>query len=255
MRLTVGPLPPAVYWRRRAVVLGGLLLIVIVTYSACSGSGSGSGRKTAASPSATPPATGSPAADPTLLTPQTGDPAGGDGSEGDGSAGDGSQGEGSQGEGSQGDGGSGDGPSNPAPAPQAPAGGPCTDEEMSIRPVPAKTIVSQRTPIDIRLLIENSSGRSCSRDVGADLQELRIVKGAQTIWSSDQCGPARGSDVRTFGPGDDREYMVTWNGKESTKCSGGVPAGPAPAAGQYQLLGRLGSKHSAPVVLTIRAAA
>jgi hypothetical protein len=243
MRLTVGPLPPAVYWRRRAVVLGGLLVVVIVFYAACSGSGSGAGRKTAASPSAPPPTTGSPAADPTetLLTPQTGEPGGGDGS--------------AEGDGSEGDAGADDGPTNPAPAPQAPAGGPCTDEEMAIRPVPAKTTVSQRTPIDIRLLIENAADRSCSRDVGADLQELRIVKGAETIWSSDQCGPARGSDVRRFNPGDDREYMVTWNGRASTKCSGGVPAGPAPAAGQYQLLARLGTKHSAPVVLTIRAAA
>jgi hypothetical protein len=126
---------------------------------------------------------------------------------------------------------------------------------MAIRPVPAKTEVSQRTPIDIRLLIENASDRVCSRDVGADLQELRIVQGAQTIWSSDHCGPARGSDVRVFSPGDDREYMVTWNGRSSTKCSGGVPAGAAPAPGQYQLLARLGTKHSSPVALTLRQAA
>ena len=34
MRLTVGPLPPAVYWRRRAVVLGaGLLFLIVLLYS------------------------------------------------------------------------------------------------------------------------------------------------------------------------------------------------------------------------------
>ena len=37
MRLTVGPLPPAVYWRRRAVVLGaGLLFLIVLLYS-CTG--------------------------------------------------------------------------------------------------------------------------------------------------------------------------------------------------------------------------
>src|SRR5215218_4491135 len=37
MRSTVGPLPSAVYWRRRAVVLGALLLGVIVLFVSCSG--------------------------------------------------------------------------------------------------------------------------------------------------------------------------------------------------------------------------
>jgi hypothetical protein len=250
MRLTVGPLPPAVYWRRRAVVLGALLLIVLVFYAACSGSGSGADRDKAASPSAKPPASGGPSPNPTdtLLTPQTPDPTAGDEGSGDGADGGADGADGTQ-IGADDEG-------NPVPAPQAPAGAsPCADEEMAIRPVPAKTEVSQRTPVDIRLLIENTSDRACSRDVGADLQELRIVQGAQTIWSSDHCGPARGSDVRVFSPGDDREYMVTWNGRSSTKCSGGVPAGAAPAPGQYQLLARLGTKHSSPVVLTLRQAA
>jgi hypothetical protein len=227
MRLTVGPLPPAVYWRRRAVVLGALILVVIAIYTSCSGSGSAERKRTAAGQSPTPAASGvEPEPSETLLTPETGAPAA---------------------------------PEDPspeltdeAPPPQAPAAeGPCTDEEITISPVPAKTAITRKTPVDIRLKIQNSGSRSCSRDVGADLQELRIVKGAETIWSSDHCGPSRGSDVRPFGPGGTREYMVTWNGKSSTRCSGGVPAGVVPAAGQYQLLARLGTKHSTPVVLTL----
>src|SRR6266576_1376401 len=42
MNLTVGPLPPAVYWRRRALVAGGLLLLVLLVAYSCGGS-SGSG--------------------------------------------------------------------------------------------------------------------------------------------------------------------------------------------------------------------
>ena len=38
MRLTVGSLPASVYWRRRALVLGVLLLAVIVLWTSCSGS-------------------------------------------------------------------------------------------------------------------------------------------------------------------------------------------------------------------------
>ena len=35
MRLTVGPLPPAVYWRRRSLVLGVALLVVFLIVQAC----------------------------------------------------------------------------------------------------------------------------------------------------------------------------------------------------------------------------
>lgn len=237
MRLTVGPLPPAVYWRRRAVVLGGLLLIVVVLYASCSGSGSGAKQNNAAAkPSATPSASGSAEPEPTvsLLPERTVEPGGGDGGV-DASADPAAT-----------------GATGAAPPPQAPANnGPCTDEEMDIRPVPAKTSVSRGTPMDIRLIVKNAGDRSCARDVGADLQELRIVKGAETVWSSDICGPSRGSDVRTISPGAELVYEVTWNGKSSAECTRGVPSGGVPDPGQYQLLARLGTKHSTPVVLTL----
>ena len=37
MRLTVGPLPPAVYWRRRAIVLGVAVVLVFLIVQSCSG--------------------------------------------------------------------------------------------------------------------------------------------------------------------------------------------------------------------------
>ena len=44
MNLTVGPLPPAVYWRRRALVAGVLVLLILVVAYSCGGS-SGSGAR------------------------------------------------------------------------------------------------------------------------------------------------------------------------------------------------------------------
>ena len=38
MNLTVGPHPPAVYWRRRALVAGGLLLLILLVVWSCGGS-------------------------------------------------------------------------------------------------------------------------------------------------------------------------------------------------------------------------
>jgi hypothetical protein len=221
MRLTVGPLPPAVYWRRRALVLGALLLVVIVLSYSCGGSGeSGASPHTdnatsaATSPSTAttpPPANGEPtSAAPTGATPVASATA------------------------------------------AAAATGPCTDAEMSVTPIPAKTTAVAGSSISIRLKIKNVSNRTCRRDVGADLQELRIVKGgtAEKVWSSDDCASARGNDVQSFPPGFVREYLVTWNGKASTSCTAGMPNGEV-APGEYQLFGRLGTKLSNPVRLTL----
>lgn len=134
-----------------------------------------------------------------------------------------------------------------------PADGSCTDAEVSVTPIPAGPSARRGVPIEIRLKIKNVSARTCSRDVGADLQELYIESGAQKLWSSDTCSNAKGSDVREFPPNGEREYNVTWNGRQSNKCSAGLAAGTAPPAGQYQVRGRLGAKVSAPVVLTLTA--
>jgi hypothetical protein len=133
----------------------------------------------------------------------------------------------------------------------APAGAACADNEMSVIPAPASTTVRRGTPVAIRLTIKNISARTCSRDVGADPQEIYIDQGARKYWSSDTCSTARSTDVRQFAPGAERQYSVTWNGRQSSKCLGGQAAGPAPPPGQFEIRGRLGTKVSDPVTLTI----
>ena len=92
------------------------------------------------------------------------------------------------------------------------------------------------------------SSRSCSRDVGATQQELRLTQGARQIWSSDDCGAVGGSFVRTLSPGQElTDFNVLWNGRESTNCQ----TKPLPAPGTYQLTGRVGTKWSDPIAITI----
>lgn len=234
MRLTVGPLPSAVYWRRRVLVLGALLLIVVALYASC-GSDSGADPKKSSGTSSPSPTVGGEESEAPVLTPESGGPAGGDPDPSSGTE-------------------AGADATGAAPPPQAPVDtSPCTDDEITLTPVPAKPVLARGASVDLRLVITNSSDRSCARDVGADWQELRIVQGAEMIWSSDRCGAAKGSDVQTFSPGGKREFMITWNGESSSKCGAGVPTGAAPPAGRYQLIGRLGMKHSKPVTLTIQA--
>jgi len=217
MNLTVGPLPPAVYWRRRALVVGVLLVIVLLVTYSCGGSGAGQPRSNSAG------ATGQP--DPTVseLHPQTGPPPS----------------------------------TEPAPAPAVssvssqavvvPASDFCSDDEMQLTPNGQK-IIGGSFPYQFTLRIKNVSDRTCKRDIGADPQELHIVQNGQTLWSSDSCQTAHGQpDVRTFQPGIEAMFTLGWDGSVGTACNNKQKA----AAGTYQVVAKLDTKLSTPTNFTV----
>jgi hypothetical protein len=230
MNLTVGPLPPAVYWRRRAVVAGVLLVLVLLVTYACGGS---SGPGAAGRPRAnTGPATDTADPSSTELRPQTGAPPSVDPSAQNLM------------------------PSGaPAPGFGAPLGsgstGPqpdfCADSEIQLTPS-AKKIVGGTYPYMLTLRIKNISDHACRRDVGADPQELHIVANGQTLWSSDSCQTTHGQpDVRTFPPGIEDMFTIGWDGTIGTACDNKSAATP----GAYQIVGKLDTKVSDPVPFTV----
>ncbi|WP_144119693.1 hypothetical protein [Catellatospora sichuanensis] len=239
MRLIVGPLPAAVYWRRRAMVLGALLVAVLMITLVVRGTGSGGAQQPSAngtpSSAGVSPASaagvpgGSPAASPSdgVITPVSElPPSPSADAEGPGE-------------------GEGDGETDPNA---------CTDAEIKVTAKPAQTTLKRGNDLLITLLIKNTSNRTCSRDVGADLQELRILKSTEKVWSSDDCGGPRGHEVRSFPPAHERSYTVVWNGHSSSACEKSikrVPDGPVPAAGEYRLYARVGTAISASVTLKL----
>ncbi|MGX1616181.1 hypothetical protein ACWIF8_20110 [Micromonospora chalcea] len=253
MRLTVGPLPPAVYWRRRAVVLGaGLLFLIVLLYS-CTGTDRNTG-----APGTDPSPTGSAGAEPgpsgSVLTPQSGSPSptpgdvgGGGANTGGNNTGGGNTGGGNTGGGNTG-GGTGNGGANGQPVSDD---GTCTDSELLVTPVAAPATAQRGTVVTLRLKVKNVSNRTCNRDVGADLQELYLKAGAEKIWSSDTCGTGKGSDVQTFTPNFERSYELGWNGRVDNRCANGLANGEFAAIGAYQVFARVGTKISEPVKLTI----
>jgi hypothetical protein len=234
------------------VVLGALLLAVILLFVACSGrndNNSTRGQNTSSQSPIPAPASSTPEEQPSFSDAKPGSgpslPAPGDLTSQQPTLGDGTA-----------DGAASGAPNGQNPAGTnanvtAPTGATCADTEMSVIPAPASTTVRRGTPVVIHLTIKNISARTCSRDVGADPQEIYIDQGARKYWSSDTCSTARSSDVRQFAPGAERQYSVTWNGRQSSKCVGGQAAGPAPPPGQFEIRGRLGTKVSDPVSLTI----
>ncbi len=224
MNLTVGPLPPAVYWRRRALVAGGLLVVILLLVYSCGGSsGSGAGNKRAgASATGTPTPTFSP------LRPQTGAPPQSTNPDPTAST----------------------APGNAVPGPGSgadPGVTACTDEEILLTPI-VQRITGGTYAYELTLKVKNASARSCKRDVGSNPQELHITQNGQTLWSSDSCQAGQGqSSVAVLAAGIEYAYKIGWDGTSGTTCSGGRPL----PAGTYQIVAKLDTKVSAPVTFTI----
>ncbi|WP_025617448.1 hypothetical protein [Salinispora cortesiana] len=236
MRLTVGPLPPAVYWRRRAVVLGAVFLFLIVVFYS---SWNSSEEPANTNASGQEQSAGDPGADSETPT-GTEQP---DPPDDSGDAGEEESPKPEPSEGAEVD--------DPPPAPPVPDDGTCVDDEISVTAVAQPASVGQGGAVDLQLKIKNSSSRTCSRDVGPDLQELFLKDGAAKIWSSDSCGTFTGSDVQSFTPNFERSYRVRWNGNDDTRCQGGVAVGPGVPPGTYQVFARVGTKLSKPVELKV----
>jgi hypothetical protein len=243
MRLTVGPLPPAVYWRRRAVVLGALLVVVVALFYTFGGTaGAPAGTHTTVDSTTAAPV--DPDTSPTVLTPIITDhkPDRDPDDDSDTNA-----------------------PptaftlpttaatSGPDDDPPARTSGPCSDAEIKVIASAAQTKVPAGKPVDFTIKFSNVGKRSCDRDIGADAQELKLMDGEKVIWSSDDCNARHGSDVRKFAPDDTVTFTLTWNGRRSRSGTGATncTTAPVPAIGTYALLGRLETAVSAVVAVRL----
>jgi hypothetical protein len=221
MRLTVGPLPAAVYWRRRAVVLVGLAIVVLIVSYACGGPSRSSAGNAAAT--ITPDPVLSSSTPPHPFVPSAS--------------------------------------ASASPTPTAfslvttAASGSCTDDEMELTATAEMSTVSPSQSVLVTLKVKNISGRTCSRDVGADAQELRLQDASGIVWSSDDCNPRHGVDVRSYPPGKQDTFTLTWSGLRSRSGTGApeCTGTTAPAVGVYDLVARLDKKFSTPFALKIAA--
>jgi hypothetical protein len=222
MRLTIGPHPAAVYWRRRAVVAVGIgLLVLIVTY-ACSGSSNANGANGAAGdpqPTSTSPR-------PTSQQPVVGHTP----------------------------------TPTPTPTPytlpSSDVTGPCTDEEVAVTATASSANVVIGTSVTFTIAIRNTSNRTCARDVGSEPQELRLLDAtsATIVWSSDDCAGPQLHDVESLAPRQQLTFSRTWTGYRSRSTTGKPTCGTSAAPldpGDYQLVARLDKKLSSPYVIHI----
>lgn len=225
MRLTVGPLPSTVYWRRRLLVLAVVLLAVLLTAWACS-PGDTADKHTADTARqhptgglAVPSNSGSVSAGPSSADP---DPS-------------------ASATPSTAPSGSWSPSVRPRPTGPAPS---CADQDLSVSTATKHRHIPDGSYPTLYLTIGNTAEHACTRDIGADQQELRVMHGKTRIWSSDDCDPNHGKDVRRFEAGDTVTFHLVWSGRTSSK--GCTATRTVPPRGHYQLVGRVGSKTGKP---------
>jgi hypothetical protein len=133
----------------------------------------------------------------------------------------------------------------PAPAP----GDPCSDDmiTLEVRTPPMVAIGSKPT---FELLVANVSAVPCVRTLDKGLQELLLLDAAGArVWGSNDCFPEASTDSRTLAPGETVAFPVLWGGLTSEPTCTAARA--APPAGAYLLRGRLDTKISADIPITL----
>ena len=70
--------------------------------------------------------------------------------------------------------------------------------------------------------VQNSGAVQCVRDLSGPLQVFTVYTTAgQRVWSTNDCFPGEGKDVRVMDPGESLHYNVRWSGTSSTPgCKG-----------------------------------
>ncbi len=220
----VGPLPPQVYWRRRAAAVGtAVLVVVLLVWLVTAMTGGSDPRAAALVTGSTAPATNS-ATTPSTTTTRAPTPTT---------------------------------PPAPASAPTtaaAPAVPACPDASIGLRAqVAAPSYPVGELPV-FRILVSNTGATPCTRDLDAALQSATVyaADGTTRVWSSNDCFPGRSTDSPTLTPGKTTTFSVKWSRttSEPTCTADRAPV----AAGAYQVVVSLGTLTSAPAPFTLTAA-
>ncbi|WP_072803033.1 hypothetical protein [Rhodococcoides yunnanense] len=233
-----GPLPPEIYWRRRALAIGAAVVVLGLIVWFISSLGGGNDEPPQAEPAGVV-STSSPAATPSSsATPSSGNSTSGGGSGG--TSGGGGTSSGASGSGSVAT------TTAAAPAAGAPAASnQCADQSLAVKATPDKPSYRVGEEPGFTVVITNISSTECQRDVGAGLQQALVYTlDDQRIWSNTDCFPDAQSDLRTFKPGEQAGFTVKWSGTNSVPgCADErIPVG----VGSYKVIAQLGELRSSP---------
>ncbi|MET9210380.1 MULTISPECIES: hypothetical protein [unclassified Nocardia] len=213
-----GPLPPEIYWRRRALAIGVIvvalaIVIWLVTMVARGGDSSGDN---AAATSTTAPA--SSAASTSSAAESSSAPASSASATSSAAA-------------------------SSTPTDQ-PAAQPCSDQSLALKVTVGQPTYRVGDQPGFGTVITNISSAPCSRDLGPGPQFLvYTLDGQRRLWASNDCNPDGPPEVKTLKAGEQLSYKGSWFGTTSQpNCAGDRLQVPA---GAYMVVAQLGAVRSA----------
>lgn len=237
-----GPLPPQIYWRRRALAIGAAvvaLALIVWLISAVVGGSSDSPEADAAAASSS-------------LTPEvsfTPNPSGSNGSGGSGGGNGGSANSGSGGSGSGGSSTSTSGSSTTSPTSAVPVpAGQCADSSLAVKATADKPTFAGGEEPTFTIVITNIGSAGCNRDLAGGLQQVLVysIDGKTRLWSNVDCYPQPAPDIRNLEPGEQAAFKVAWSATTSNPdcATSANPQRNPVGAGAYTVVGQLGALRS-----------
>jgi len=126
----------------------------------------------------------------------------------------------------------------------------CPDSSISLQTTTGAPSYSTGAQPILGLSVTNSGSVRCVRDLSGPLQIFTVSTAAgQRVWSTADCFPGEGADVRVLDPGETLQYNIRWSGTTSTP--GCRPPRTQVGAGSYLVRATLGTLPAGPAPLTI----
>jgi hypothetical protein len=102
-----------------------------------------------------------------------------------------------------------------APAPTVDADGNvlCTSDMVRVTAAVDRKSTPVGIGVHIKMSVKNTSATDCTRDVGSGANEIVITRSGDTVWSSDHCNPSADTDDAKLPAGGTWSVTVVWNGK------------------------------------------
>ena len=177
----VGPEQPQVYWRRRVMLaLVALITLVVIVRSLTGGGDTAAAVATSTPVASQPVATPAPSLVVASPTPETIQPT-----------------------------------ADPTVPPVGE--GECSDADTSIRVLVDRETTAVGEGVHIKMIVKNTSDKTCKRDVGSGANEVTVISGPALIWSTDHCNASTDKNLVELTPGQEWSVKVVWIGKQTAK--------------------------------------
>ena len=126
----------------------------------------------------------------------------------------------------------------------------CQDSDLVlIAGVDQENVPAGANP-QVTLTIRSNADADCLRDIGSGANEIVVTSGGEHVWSSDDCDPSQASNEQLLPAGAEAQVTVTWERKLSAPGCAGEAIAAQP--GTYQVEVRNGEVVSDPVRIVLQ---